>query len=44
MIAIRSETLPHTIDPQPVRRGEEQWLDRANASGDAGIIGFATES
>jgi glutamate-ammonia-ligase adenylyltransferase len=44
MIAIRSETLPHTIDPQPVRRGEEQWLDRANASGDAGIIGFAADS
>jgi len=44
MIAIRSKTLPHTIDPQPVRRGEERWRDRANASGDAGIIGFAAES
>ena len=44
MIAIRSKTLPHTNDPQPVRRGEEHWLDRANASGDAGIIGFAEES
>ncbi len=44
MITILSDTLPHTNDPLTVRRGEEQWLDRANASGDARIIGFATES
>jgi len=44
MITILSDTLPHTNDPLMVRRGEEQWLDRANASGDARIIGFAAES
>jgi glutamate-ammonia-ligase adenylyltransferase len=44
MITIRSETLPHTLDPLAVSRGEEHWLERANASSDAGIIGFAAES
>jgi glutamate-ammonia-ligase adenylyltransferase len=44
MITILLDTLPHTSDPLPVRRGEEQWRDRANASGDAKIIGFATDS
>ena len=44
MITILPDTLPHTNDPLPVRRGEEQWRDRANASGDQKIIGFATES
>ncbi len=44
MITILENTLPHTNDPSSVRRGEEQWLDRANASGDARIIGFAADS
>src|ERR1700730_15864174 len=44
MITFLPNILPHTSDPLPVRRGEEQWLDRANASGDAKIIGFATQS
>jgi glutamate-ammonia-ligase adenylyltransferase len=44
MITILPDILPHTSDPLPVRRGEEQWLDRANASGDAKIIGFAAQS
>ena len=44
MITILLDTLPHTSDPLPVRRGEEQWRDRANASGDARIIGFAADS
>jgi glutamate-ammonia-ligase adenylyltransferase len=44
MITILEDILPHTNDPPSVRRGEEQWRDRANASGDAKIIGFAAES
>src|ERR1019366_7548837 len=44
MIPIRSNILPHTHDPLSVRRGEEHWRERANASGDPGIIGFAADS
>ena len=33
-----------TSDPLSVRRGEEHWRERANASGDRGIIGFAADS
>jgi glutamate-ammonia-ligase adenylyltransferase len=44
MITIRSETLPHTLDPLAVSRGEERWLERANGSSDAEIKGFAHDS
>ena len=44
MITILLTTLPHTNDLPSVRRGEEQWLERANASGDARIIEFAARS
>ena len=43
MITILADTLPHTNDTPSVTRGEEQWRERANASGDPGIIGFAAE-
>jgi glutamate-ammonia-ligase adenylyltransferase len=44
MITILSDTLPHTIDPLSVRRGEEQWQEHADAGGDARVARFATEA
>ncbi|MDB5394121.1 MAG: glutamate-ammonia-ligase adenylyltransferase [Rhodospirillales bacterium] len=44
MITILSDTLPHTNDRLSVRRGEEQWQERAETGGDAEIIEFAREA
>jgi glutamate-ammonia-ligase adenylyltransferase len=44
MITIPSTTLPHTIDPLLVRRGEERWQERAQDSGDPIVTGFAAEA
>ena len=41
MITILPDTLPHTPDTPPLRRGEVQWLERARDSGDPAIINFA---
>ena len=44
MIPVLSTILPHTLDPPSVRRGEEHWHERANASGERQIIEFAADS
>jgi glutamate-ammonia-ligase adenylyltransferase len=44
MIAILSDSLPHTFDALSVRRGEEQWQERAAAAGNATIAAFAKDA